>query len=229
MTRSGLLTGMRMMSRSNWPRRSHSNCSGASPVSVTRARHWGWGVVRGAGVRDGWPRRPAGRGRLQGQPGRGSPGAPRLQVRVRSEVPALAEAAVGSARQPGPVTLVLSRHVKAGHEQAFEEVLRQLAVAVRAQSGHLRSPHWRQDQAGRLFTQWCRILPTGRTRTPGWSAQSGRALLPKRTCTQMESWKQPTSLAWRAGWPVLASPYWPRLPGGGWLWSPLWPCCRSSR
>jgi antibiotic biosynthesis monooxygenase (ABM) superfamily enzyme len=52
-------------------------------------------------------------------------------------VPALAEATVGSARQPGPVTLVLSRQVKAGHEQAFEEVLRQLAVAVRAQSGHL--------------------------------------------------------------------------------------------
>lgn len=36
-----------------------------------------------------------------------------------------------------PVTLVLSRTVRAGHEQAFEDVLRQLAAAVRRQPGHL--------------------------------------------------------------------------------------------
>jgi antibiotic biosynthesis monooxygenase (ABM) superfamily enzyme len=35
------------------------------------------------------------------------------------------------------VTLVLSRTVKAGHEQAFEDVLRRLTAAVRRQPGHL--------------------------------------------------------------------------------------------
>lgn len=36
-----------------------------------------------------------------------------------------------------PVALVLSRAVRPGHEQAFEEVLHQLAALVRAQPGHL--------------------------------------------------------------------------------------------
>lgn len=36
-----------------------------------------------------------------------------------------------------PVTLVLSRAVKAGHEQAFEGVLHRLAAEVRRQPGHL--------------------------------------------------------------------------------------------
>jgi uncharacterized protein len=36
-----------------------------------------------------------------------------------------------------PVTLVLSRTVRAGHEQAFEAVLRRLAAEVRRQPGHL--------------------------------------------------------------------------------------------
>jgi len=36
-----------------------------------------------------------------------------------------------------PVTLVLTRAVKAGHEHAFEEVLRRLAAEVRRQPGHL--------------------------------------------------------------------------------------------
>lgn len=54
-----------------------------------------------------------------------------------SVAPVKATVGQGSARQPGPVALVLSRQAKAGHEQAFEEVLRRLAVAVRAQPGHL--------------------------------------------------------------------------------------------
>ena len=36
-----------------------------------------------------------------------------------------------------PATLVLSRAVKAGHEQAFEDVLHRLAAEVRRQPGHL--------------------------------------------------------------------------------------------
>lgn len=36
-----------------------------------------------------------------------------------------------------PVTLVLSREAKAGHERAFEEVLRKLAAEVRRVPGHL--------------------------------------------------------------------------------------------
>lgn len=43
-----------------------------------------------------------------------------------------------AARQSdSPVTLVLSRTVRAGHEQAFEDVLRRLTVEVRRQPGHL--------------------------------------------------------------------------------------------
>ena len=41
------------------------------------------------------------------------------------------------AAQQAPVTLVLSREVKPGHEQAFEEVLHGLAAEVRRQPGHL--------------------------------------------------------------------------------------------
>jgi len=36
-----------------------------------------------------------------------------------------------------PVTLVLSREVRAGHEEAFEEVLHRLAAEVGRQPGHL--------------------------------------------------------------------------------------------
>ena len=36
-----------------------------------------------------------------------------------------------------PVTLVLSRAVKTGHEQEFEDVLHRLAAQVRRQPGHL--------------------------------------------------------------------------------------------
>ena len=49
-----------------------------------------------------------------------------------------ASAAPGSpAAGESPVTLVLSREVKPGHEHAFEGVLRRLAAAVRRQPGHL--------------------------------------------------------------------------------------------
>lgn len=42
---------------------------------------------------------------------------------------------LGSAGEP--VAVVLSRQVKPGHEQAFEQVLSRLARAVRGQPGHL--------------------------------------------------------------------------------------------
>jgi heme-degrading monooxygenase HmoA len=45
--------------------------------------------------------------------------------------------AAAGAVSAGPVTLVLSRAVRAGHEQAFEAVLCQLAGEVRRQPGHL--------------------------------------------------------------------------------------------
>ena len=52
-----------------------------------------------------------------------------------------AQAAPAASRSPAagqlPVTLVLSREVKPGHEQAFEEVLHRLAAEVRRQPGHL--------------------------------------------------------------------------------------------
>jgi uncharacterized protein len=47
----------------------------------------------------------------------------------------------GTAEDPAPVTepvaIVLSRQARPGQEQAFEEVLHRLAVAVRGQPGHL--------------------------------------------------------------------------------------------
>jgi antibiotic biosynthesis monooxygenase (ABM) superfamily enzyme len=45
--------------------------------------------------------------------------------------------AAGPAPVTDPVALVLSRQVRAGHEQAFEEVLHRLASTVRGQPGHL--------------------------------------------------------------------------------------------
>lgn len=46
-------------------------------------------------------------------------------------------AAGPSAIRQHPVTLVMSREAKPGHEQAFEEVLRRLAAEARRQPGHL--------------------------------------------------------------------------------------------
>jgi antibiotic biosynthesis monooxygenase (ABM) superfamily enzyme len=43
----------------------------------------------------------------------------------------------GTAEDPAPVALVLSRQARPGQEQAFEEVLHRLAGVVRGQPGHL--------------------------------------------------------------------------------------------
>jgi hypothetical protein len=52
-----------------------------------------------------------------------------------------------------PVTLVLTRAVKAGHERAFEEVLRRLAAEVRRQPGHLDLTVLAPQPAGpRIYT-----------------------------------------------------------------------------
>ena len=49
----------------------------------------------------------------------------------------------------GPVALVLSRQVRPGHEQAFEEILHRLASAVRSQPGHLDVTVLRPAPGGR--------------------------------------------------------------------------------
>ena len=52
---------------------------------------------------------------------------------------------------PRPVTLVLSREVKPGHEQAFEEVLHRLAAEVGRQPGHLAVAVLTPPPGGRLI------------------------------------------------------------------------------
>ena len=52
-----------------------------------------------------------------------------------------------------PVTLVLSRAVKTGHEQEFEDVLHRLAAQVRRQPGHLDLTVLRPQPGGpRIYT-----------------------------------------------------------------------------
>lgn len=48
-----------------------------------------------------------------------------------------------------PVTLVLSRQVRAGHEEAFEDVLHRLAAEVARQPGHLDVTVLRPSPGGR--------------------------------------------------------------------------------
>ena len=84
----------------------------------------------------------------------------------------------GTAADPAPVTelvaVVLSRQVRAGHEQAFEEVLHRLAAAVRSQPAHLDITVLRPAPGGPpIYT----IVPTSRpvrTLRPGRPAGSGR-------------------------------------------------------
>ena len=56
---------------------------------------------------------------------------------MTAPMPGRQQGPAAAAASAAPVTLVLSRAVKAGHEQAFEDVLHRLAAEVRRQPGHL--------------------------------------------------------------------------------------------
>lgn len=56
----------------------------------------------------------------------------------------------GSGQAGSPATLVLSRAVQPGHEQAFEQILHRLAAAARAFPGHQRLTLLRPQLGGPL-------------------------------------------------------------------------------
>ena len=75
-----------------------------------------------------------------------------------------------------PVTLVLSRAVKAGHEQAFEGVLHRLAAEVRRQPGHLDLTVLAPQPGGpRIYTIVSHFAD--RAAADAWLASQARAQL----------------------------------------------------
>ena len=75
-----------------------------------------------------------------------------------------------------PVTLVLSRAVKPGHEQAFEEVLHRLAAEVRRQPGHLDLTVLAPQPGGpRIYTIVSHFA--SRAAADAWLASQARAQL----------------------------------------------------
>jgi len=75
-----------------------------------------------------------------------------------------------------PVTLVLTRAVKAGHEQAFEEVLHRLAAEVRRQPGHLDLTVLAPQPGGpRIYTIVSHFA--SRAAADAWLASQARAQL----------------------------------------------------
>src|SRR5215472_14024742 len=76
----------------------------------------------------------------------------------------------------GPVTLVLSREVRAGHEDAFEEVLHRLAIEVARQPGHLDVTVLRPPLGGRrIYTIVSHFA--SRADADAWLANPNRAAL----------------------------------------------------
>jgi len=124
------------------------------------------------------------------------------------------DAAVAARPAPGrpdPVTLVLTRSVKAGHEHAFEDVLHRLAAAVRRQPGHLALTTLRPAPGGpRIYTivshfasradadQW--LATDTRARLVAEAGLHSSGDLETRYATGLEAWLT------RPGSPVIVAP-----------------------
>ena len=136
-----------------------------------------------------------------------------------------------------PVALVLSRQVRPGHEQAFEQVLHRLAGAVRSQPGHLDVTVLRPAPGGPpLYT----IVSHFRTRADAdaWLASAERARLVAEADLHAAGELQTRYVSGLEGWlaapgaPVLVPPArWktalvsaagilPRLEAAGYLLAP---------
>jgi uncharacterized protein len=112
-----------------------------------------------------------------------------------------------------PVALVLSRQVRAGHEQAFEEVLHRLAAAVRSQPGHLDLTVLRPAPGGPPIYTIVSHFQTGAD-ADAWQASPQRArliaeadlhaagALHTRYVSGLEGWLAPRL----AAWPLWARP-----------------------
>ena len=102
-----------------------------------------------------------------------------------------------------PVTLVLSRAVKAGHEQAFEGVLHRLAAEVRRQPGHLDLTVLAPQPGGpRIYTIVSHFA--GRAAADAWLASQERAQLLAEADLHSASDLQTRYLSGLEGW--LAQP-----------------------
>ena len=95
---------------------------------------------------------------------------------------AIPECEGGAGRMPeqtgpaAPVTLVLSREVRAGHEEAFEDVLHRLAGEVGRQPGHLDVTVLRPPPGGRrIYTIVSHFA--SRADADAWLASQARASL----------------------------------------------------
>ena len=118
--------------------------------------------------------------------------------------------------QAGPadaVTLLLSREVRAGHEQAFEAVLRKLAAEVRRQPGHLDVIVLKPRPGGSpiytVVTHFARRSDAG-----AWLSTAVRArLVAEAGCARRVPCGHSICRDSRAGWPRLAPRCWSRPPG----------------
>src|SRR5215472_4534397 len=83
-----------------------------------------------------------------------------------------------------PVTLVLSREVRAGHEGAFEDVLHRLAGEVGRQPGHLDVTVLRPPPGGRRIYTIVSHFASGAD-ADAWLASEARpGWSPRPTCTR---------------------------------------------
>jgi uncharacterized protein len=108
-----------------------------------------------------------------------------------------------AAAQAAPVTLVLSRAVKAGHEQAFEDVLHGLAAEVRRQPGHLDLTVLAPQSGGpRIYTIVSHFA--NRASADAWLASQARAQLIAEADLHAAGDSQTRYLSGLEGW--LAQP-----------------------
>jgi antibiotic biosynthesis monooxygenase (ABM) superfamily enzyme len=136
-----------------------------------------WFVIPGVGHRQAG--RTARHRRFPRQPRRGRPGPPGLLVRMTRTVPGRDGGAGRALPQSGPaapVTMVLSREVRAGHEGAFEDVPRRLAAEISRQPGHLDATVLRPPPVGRrIYTIVSHFA--SRADADPWLANPARARL----------------------------------------------------
>jgi len=119
-----------------------------------------------------------------------------------------------------PVTLVLSREVRAGDEGAFEDVLHRLAGEVGRQPGHLDVTVLRPPPGGRRIYAIVSHFASGAA-ADAWLAGEARAqLVAEADLHAAEELHTGICPAWRAGWPRPAPRCWSRPRGGRPRWSP---------
>jgi antibiotic biosynthesis monooxygenase (ABM) superfamily enzyme len=113
-----------------------------------------------------------------------------------------------------PVTLVMSREVRAGHEEAFEDVLHRLAAEAARQPGHLDVTVLRPPPGGRrIYTIVSHFASRAEAAT--WLASPARARLVAEAGLHADGELRTRYVSGLEGW--LAAPGVPVLvPPAGW-------------